>query len=153
MIGSGKFAPEFVAAVLTIISPLVGIGALWTLIRTCLSGLLTQPSLRDLEKTCSSAISRLPSDWQKLKRLRSSLYWLILLIGILFLSCLALWIWLQVLAPVPKAKDGVTLAPNAAQVFGSAAIVILGVVGVILNFLWEAWMRIHKEQIDKLRKS
>jgi len=153
MIGSEKFAPDFVAAVLTVINPLVGFGALWALVRPCLSGLITQPSLGELEETCASAIARLPSDWQKLKRLRSFLSRLTLFIFVILLCCLALWTWLQVLAPVPKAKDGVTLAPNATQVSACAAIVVIGVLILILNFLWEARMRVHKEQIDKLRKS
>jgi hypothetical protein len=152
--GSGdQLGPEFVATVLTVITPLVGFGALWALVRPCLSGLLTQPSLAELEKTCASAVARLPSDWQKLKSLRSFLCWLTLSICIVVLFCLVLWVWVQVVAPVPKAADGVTLAPSSAQVFACAAIVFLAALVLLPNFLWEARMRVHKEQIEKLRKS
>lgn len=148
-----KLTSEFTAVILTVISPLVGVGALWALARTCISGLFTQPSLGDLEKSCAGAISRFPSDWQKLKRLRSFLHQLTLFICTVVLLCLVLSIWLQVLDPIPKAKDGVTLVPNTPQVLACIATVIIGVMILILYFLWEARMRVHKEQIEKLRKS
>lgn len=145
-------ASQFAGFILNVSGPLLGVGAIWTLARSVILGLLTLPSLSELELSCAGKIEASPANWNRLTRMRRKLCVLTGWIVLVLLICLALYGWLQVLAPIPKAPDGVSLIPNAAQLAGCAAIVFLAVAALVLNVIWERRMRVHKEQIASLQK-